>query len=63
MAANWEKELREQWESRSAQEVKEVIERHGLKNDRPGMELPKDLLEHKDGLGVFLNPDEGKANA
>jgi hypothetical protein len=60
MAADWQKEIREQWESRPQQEVKEVIERHGLKKGRLEAKFPKDLLEQKDGLGVFLNPDEGK---
>ena len=60
MAADWQKEIREQWEARPEQEVKEVIERHGLKKGRAEMKLPQDLLEAKGGLGVFLNPDEGK---
>lgn len=60
MAADWQKELREQWESRPHHEVKEAVEKHGLKEGRPKMELPEDLLEEKDGLGVFLNPYEGK---
>jgi hypothetical protein len=60
MAADWQKELRWHWESRPQQEVKEIVEKHGLKKGRPEMKLPKDLLEEKDGLGVFLNPDEGK---
>jgi hypothetical protein len=60
MAADWQKELRWHWESRPQQEVQEVIEKHGLKQGRPEMKLPKDLLEEKGGLGVFLNPDEGE---
>ncbi len=60
MAADWQKELRWQWESRPQEEVKEVVEKHGLKKGRPEMKIPEDLLEEKDGLGVFLNPDEGK---
>ena len=60
MAADWQKELRWHWESRPQQEVEEVVERHGLKKGRPEMKIPEDLLEEKDGLGVFLNPDEGK---
>jgi hypothetical protein len=60
MAADWQKELREQWESRSQQEVKEDIEKHGMKKGRPEINLPKELLEENDGLGVFINPDEGK---
>ena len=60
MAADWQKEMRWQWDSRPQHEVQDVIERHGLKKGRPELRLPKDLLEHQDGLGVFLNPDEGK---
>jgi hypothetical protein len=60
MAADWQKEFREQWEAKPQHEVKKVIERHGLKEGRPEMKLPPDLLEHKNGLGVFLNPDLGK---
>jgi hypothetical protein len=60
MAADWQKELRWHWESRQQQEIKEAIKKHGLKKGRPEMNIPKDVLEQKDGLGVFLNPDEGK---
>ena len=60
MAADWQKELREQWESRPQQEVNDAIKKHGIKKGRPEINLPKDLLEENDGLGVFLNPDEGK---
>ena len=60
MAADWEKELRWHWESKPQHEVNRVIEKHGLKKGRPEIELPKDLLEHQGGLGVFVNPDEGK---
>ena len=31
-----------------------------IKKGCPEINLPKDLLEENDGLGVFLNPDEGK---
>ena len=60
MAADWQKELRCQWESRPQQEVETVVRKHGLKEGRPEMKIPEDLLEEKDGLGVFLSPDEGK---
>ncbi len=60
MAADWQKEFRCQWESKDQQQVKEVIEKHELKHGRPEMAIPADLLEHKNGLGVFINPDEGK---
>jgi len=60
MAADWQKEVRWQWEQRPKQEVDEVVRKHGLKEGRPDIKIPQDLLEEKDGLGVFLNSDEGK---
>jgi len=60
MAADWQREYRCQWESKDQQQMKEVIARHGLEKGRPEMAIPKELLEHKNGLGVFINPDEGK---
>jgi hypothetical protein len=60
MAADWQKELRWQWEQRPREEADEVVRKHGLKGRRPDIKLPQDLLDEKDGLGVFLNPDEGK---
>jgi hypothetical protein len=60
MAADWQKELRWHWDSRPKKEVEKVIEKHGRKKGRPNINLPSDLLEEKDGLGVFLNPEEGK---
>jgi len=60
MVADWQKEFRWYWESKPQHEVEKVIKKHGLKEGRTRMDCPKDLLEHTDGLGVFLNPDEGK---
>jgi len=60
MAADWQKELRWHWDSRSPEEVRDVIQRHGLAQGRPTMNIPQDLLKHDDGIGVFLDPDEGK---
>ncbi len=60
MAADWQKEFRRQWESKDQQQVQEAIKKHGLKDGRPEMAIPEDLLEHKNGFGVFINPDEGK---
>jgi len=60
MAADWQKEFRCQWESKDRQQLKDAIEKHGLEDGRPEISIPTDLLEHKNGLGVFINPDEGK---
>jgi hypothetical protein len=60
MAADWQREIRAQWEAESPEETEAIIKKYGLKKGRPDINLPQDLLEQKDGLGVFLNPDEGK---
>ncbi|MBC8471086.1 MAG: DUF3843 family protein [Planctomycetes bacterium] len=60
MAADWQKELRRNWESKPQEAVSKAIKQHGLKNNRADISIPKDLLESKEGLGVFLNPDSGK---
>jgi hypothetical protein len=60
MAADWQKELRQIWESKSPEAINDTIKRHGLKNNRPDISMPKELLEAQNGLGVFLNPDSGK---
>ncbi len=60
MAADWQKEFRRQWESKDPQRVQETVKKYGLKNGRAEMSIPEDLLEHKNGIGVFINPDEGK---
>ncbi|HVP12394.1 MAG TPA: DUF3843 family protein [Phycisphaerae bacterium] len=60
MAADWQKEIRAQWESRPAEEREKVMQRHGLGKGPPSVRIPPDLLENKSGIGVFLNPDEGK---
>ena len=60
MATDWQREFRHNWASKPPEVVKEVVKKHGLKNNRPNISIPEDLLESKDGLGVFLNPDCGK---
>jgi hypothetical protein len=60
MAADWQKELRRQWDSKPPHEVKAVMKEHALAKGRPNMSLPKEFVDHRNGLGVFINPDEGK---
>jgi hypothetical protein len=60
MAADWQKELRASWASFPPEQVQDVARKHGLKHGRPGMKIPPDLRDHDCGIGVFLNPDEGK---
>lgn len=60
MAADWQKEAQWHWDQRPRKEVEEAVRKHELTKGRPEIELSNDLLEEKDELGVFLNPDEGK---
>ena len=60
MAADWQKELRANWEPHPQAAIEEVVKRHGMKDNRANMKIPKTLLEDKNGIGVFIHPDEGK---
>jgi len=60
MAADWQKELRAAWEAIPAGKRKGAIKRHKMEREEPDLQIPPDLLEERQGIGVFLNPDEGK---
>lgn len=60
MAADWQKELRANWEARPREHVQAAVKKHRLKRGRPDISIPEHILEHKNGIGVFINPDEGK---
>ncbi len=59
MAADWEKAMRRQWESRPREVMERVARRHGLTKGRPNLTLPEHVVEHKNGVGMFINPDGG----
>lgn len=60
MASAFEKELQHQWDSKPQEQVQDVVQKHGLKEGRATMTLPREITDHSDGIGVFLNPAEGK---
>jgi hypothetical protein len=60
MAADWQREMQQKWKKQSPEAIQEAMTRHGLKHPRPDLSLPPELLNSKTGLGVFLNPEEGK---
>ena len=60
MASAFEMELQHQWNSKPQEQVKDVMLKHGLEDGRPKMNLPREITDHSDGVGVFLNPAEGK---
>ncbi|MFH1528566.1 MAG: hypothetical protein ABIG69_18320, partial [Bacteroidota bacterium] len=59
MAAALQKKDREKFESLPQDELEAHMKKHGLKNPFPRMELPNDLLNSENGVGVFFNSDEG----
>ena len=59
MAAALQKKDRKKYESLSKNELETHMKKHGLKNPFPRMDLPNDLLNSENGVGVYFNPEEG----
>ncbi|MFO7773908.1 MAG: DUF3843 family protein [Dehalococcoidia bacterium] len=59
MAADRQKEIRLQWESKPKEIIVRAIEEHKLKGPQPDIPFPRDLLESENGVAVYYNPDEG----
>jgi hypothetical protein len=59
MAADWQKSAEEKIASLPARERKQFLKKHGSKRPSPPMNLPRDLLESNNGIGVYFNSGEG----
>ena len=59
MAADWQKSAQAKIAALPEDERKRLMEKHGLKAAAPEMNIPSDLLESKNGIGVYFNPNEG----
>lgn len=59
MAADYQKEIRLQWESKPREVITEVMDKHKLKQTLADMHFPRDFLESESGIGAYYNPDEG----
>ena len=59
MAAAIQKQHRLEYEAKPKEAVKVVMKKHNLKNPYPNYQYPKALLESDNGIGIFLNPEEG----
>jgi len=59
MAADYQKEIRRQWESKPKEDIAKVMEKFKLKDPSPSLSFPHDLIENDRGVGVYFNPDEG----
>jgi hypothetical protein len=59
MAADWQKEIRLQWESKPKEVIAEVMKKSKLKEPRADIRFSRDFLESENEVGVYCNPEEG----
>jgi len=59
MAADWQNRAKAKIAALPEDERRRFVEKHGLKAASPEMNIPRDLLESKNGIGVYFNPNEG----
>lgn len=59
MAADWQNSAKAKIAALPEDERNRLMEKHGLRAPSPEMNIPRDLLESKNGIGVYFNPDEG----
>lgn len=59
MAADWQRAAKAKFEALPPAERAAFLKRHGMKEYSPDFNLPPDLLEAEDGIGVYFNPEEG----
>ena len=60
MAEDMRKFHQYQFASAPKEDVEAFLKKHQLSDPSPKIEIPPDLLECKDGIGVFFNPEEGQ---
>jgi hypothetical protein len=60
MAADYQKDIRSQWECKPKEEIAKVMEKFKLKAPSPSLSFPDDLIENDRGVGVYFNQDEGQ---
>jgi hypothetical protein len=58
-AADWERETAKAWSSLAESDAKEIMHRWNLSRKKADIRIPKDVLNHENGVGVFINPKEG----
>jgi len=59
MAADLQKSANAKIAALPEDEQKRLLEKHGMKSPSPEMNIPRDLLESKNGIGEYFNPNEG----
>ena len=58
MAADWRKSATAKIAALPDEDRQRFMERHGLESPSPAINLPHDLLESKNGIGVYFNPND-----
>jgi hypothetical protein len=59
MAAEWQAESKLKFDAMPAVEQEEFLRRHNMKSYKPRLTLPSEILECRDGICVFSNPETG----
>jgi hypothetical protein len=59
MAADWKKSAEAKIAGLPDDERKELIAKHGMKAPSPNINIPRELLESNNGIGMYFNPNEG----
>jgi hypothetical protein len=59
-AADWQKRSRLQWESKPKEVISQAMEDYNLQNPWASMSFPSDLINCRDGVGVYYNSEEGE---
>jgi hypothetical protein len=59
MATDWQRSAKAKFEALPPAEREAFLKRHGMKEYAPSLNLPPELLEAEDGVGVYFNPVEG----
>lgn len=59
MAAEYQKQIRQQWESMPKETIDKAVDKFKLKGPQPDLHFPGDLLKAEGGVAVYHNPEEG----
>lgn len=60
MAADLQREMRLQWESKPAEVIERGVKEGKLPHSGASLSFPNELMENKNGVGVHYDPDEGQ---
>ena len=59
LAAAEQKRMDQEFAAKAGEDLATMMKKHKLSRPGPSMTFDQEFLEHRDGVGVFFNPDEG----